>query len=361
MLKNAVIIIPKISDEEQVCDFLWQTKNILEKDNEVFVVDYFKVINLLPLRRFKTINQLNKSIYFFLLQIYISIKFYKRGRKYYFWMFFPQLIDAIKLKLPWWQVIFDLVDYHDSPIPAEQKILHKQKKYLLSKADYIFSISHSLKELYQKDAKAKIEIVPQGFDLTNFAENRKKSTIDLPTDRPLVGFVGQISQRLDFNLLLDLVRSNQQWNFIFVGPKHHESNVASTLMEEKIKQLFKQKNVFYFGKQNRQELLDIIKHFAVCIIPYDAKYDFNRYSYPMKIFEYFFAGKPVVSTEIVELKRFDGFIKIAKEAEDFGKAINSFLKKPLVDDERNQQLILAQNNTWESKISKISKYLMASK
>lgn len=361
MPKNAVIIIPNISNEEQVCDFLWQTKNLLAKNNEVFVIDYFKPFKLLPFSRFKIIDQFNKAIYFFFLQLYFSIKFHKPGRKYYFWMFFPQLVMAIKFKLPWWQVVFDIVDYHDSPIAAERKLLQKQKKYLLGKANHVFSISHALKRLYQKDTKVEIELVPQGFDLKSFGLDEKKSTLKFPIGKPVIGFVGQISQRLDLELLLELVANNKQWNFVFVGPKHHESNIASSFHkadETEIKRLFAYENVFYFGKQARQEMLNIIKQFDVCLIPYDVGYDFNRYCYPMKIFEYFYVGKPVVSTEIEELKNFNDLVKIAKTAKEFTGAIADFLKKPWSDEMRQKQTELARNNTWEEKISKIGEYLL---
>ncbi len=361
MLKNAVIIIPNISSEEQVCDFLWQTKNCLAKNNDVFVINYYNPINLIPFSRYKIIDQLNKAIYFLYLQFYLTIKFFKKGRKYYFWMFFPQLVTAIKFKLPWWQAIFDVVDYHDSPILVEHKLLQMQKKYLLSKADYVFSISKTLKKLYQKDAKTEIRVVPQGFDLASFTLDRKKSALNLPKVRPVIGFVGQMSQRLDFDLLLELIANNQQWNFIFVGPKHHESNVSFEGEETKINQLFFHKNFFHIDKQPRQEMFDIIEQFDVCIIPYNDRYLFNRYCYPMKTFEYFYAGKPVISTEIEELKKFPEFISIAKTAAEFSKAINAFLNRPLTIEQQLFQKKIANANTWKMKIDEISKNLLDQK
>jgi len=69
-------------------------------------------------------------------------------------------------------------------------------------------------------------------------------------------------------------------------------------------------------------------------------------------------GKPVVSTNIEELKRFPKFVKIGKNAEEWDKIIKKLLKKPWPKRHRNEQRKIAIENSWENKISAILKFIV---
>lgn len=381
MLKNSVIIIPNISNEEQVCDFLWQTKKVLEQDNFVYIVDcsssqslthfmklwilgrasnYLQPIDLLPLRRFSFVKDLNKAIYFSILQICLSIK-HKKFKDCYLWMFFPKLISVVQLKLPWWRIIFDIVDFHTSEDGRIDLFLTKVKSKLLSKADYIFVISHTLLKQYQKlirrehlHIKNTIKIVPQGFDVESFSKNNESTKLIFPKGKPIIGFIGQISERLDFKLIQDLVVNNKEWNFVFVGPWHHEDNVPINNSYRKIfENICQEKNCFHYDKQSRKTILSILDKFDLCMIPYDSSFDFNRYSYPMKIFEYFYAGKIVLSTPIDELERFPDFVKMGSGTKEWRLNIKKLLKTSHSSKKQSEQKRIALQNSWPNKLERI--------
>lgn len=385
MIKNSVIIIPNISNEDQVCDFLWQTEKVLSKDNYVYVIDcstsqslahlikswfigqkvnYLKPIDLLPLRRFAFVNNLNRAIYFSILQACLSVK-HKQLNSCYMWMFFPQLVSAIGSNLPWWHIIFDVVDFHDSENKQTNLFLSMAKKKLLTKTDHVFVISHTLMKQYKKfikreniNIKNKIEIVPQGFDLESFSANNQKTSLVLPKGKPIIGFIGQISERLDFKLIQDLVTNNKEWNFVFVGPWHHEVNVPSnSSYRDLFKKICSEKNCFYYGKQSRKTVLSILSKFDICMIPYDPSFAFNRYSYPMKIFEYFYAGKVVLSTPIDELERFPDFVKMGTSAKEWRTNIKRLLQKSHSLKKQSDQKKIAIQNSWLNKLERIYEFI----
>lgn len=368
MLKNAVIIIPDLSGEEQICDFVRQTASILSISNRVYLVNFnnhfsksknnliqLKPFSLLPLRRFAFIGKLNEQLYIFLLELWIFIRF--PLKKHYLWMFFPQLAHLTQFKFISFKTIFDIVDYYYSADPIIRRSLKFQKKFLLKKADFVFSISSFLKSLYQKDSNQKIHLVKQGFDQQSFKNNQKIDVV-WPKNKKIIGFVGQISERLDFQLLIELIGANPQWLFVLVGPLHHEPNIVHYFDQKKLtnnlKKLKSFDNVIYYDKQPRAKILSFIKKFDLCMIPYDANYLFNRYCYPMKIFEYFFAGKPVVSSNIEELKKFPDFVKIASSKEDWENAIKDLLAKEWPITKKKKQRNIALNNSWHNKLSEIS-------
>lgn len=368
MLKNAAIVIPDLSGEEQVCDFVRQTASILSISNRVYLVNFnnhfsksqknliqLKPFGLLPFRRFAFISKLNDQLYIFLLELWIFLRF--PLKKHYLWMFFPQLIHLVQFKLISFKTIYDIVDFYYSADPDVNRKLEMQKKLLLKKSNFIFSISSSLKDLYQQDSKQKIHLVKQGFNQLSFKKNQQIDDI-WPKNKKIIGFVGQISERLDFPLLIELISTNPQWLFIFVGPLHHEPNIAKYFDQKKLinnlKKLKSFNNVIYYDKQPRAKIFSFIKRFDVCIIPYNANYLFNHYCYPMKVFEYFFAGKPVVSSNIEELKKFPDFVKIAYSKEDWENAIKDLLAKEWPITKKKKQRNIALNNSWYNKISEIS-------
>lgn len=355
MIKNSVIIIPNVSNEEQVCDFLFQTAKELRKNNNVYVLNYYDLPRLLPFRRFSKINQLNRNLYLILFQIYLYLKHF-RAKNFYFWVFFPEISTIGSIRLPNWKLIFDIVDYHFSPIESRRKELEKQKDELFNRADYVFCISKTLKKLYQKRSPKEIKIVPQGFAIEDF-NSAASSDIKLPAGKPIIGFIGQISQRLDLKLLHELIGNKLEWNFVFIGPVHHESNVSDKLDEKEVMRIMDFKNVFYYGAQNRETLPNIVKQFDVCIIPYDTDHEFNRYCYPMKLFEYFYLGMPIVSTPIEELKKFPNFVMIGKDAKSWKIHIKNLLSEKWSENKKVKQRELALNNSWKNKLEKISSYL----
>ena len=101
----------------------------------------------------------------------------------------------------------------------------------------------------------------------------------------------------------------------------------------------------------------IISQFNVGMIPYDPKLDFNRYCHPMKIFEYFYLGKPTVSTNIEELKRFPKFVKIGKNVDEWKKIINKLLANKWPKSYQNEQKELAIENSWQNKIENILSHI----
>ena len=367
MLKNALILIPDLSGGQQVCDFVWQTALGLSKNNQVYIINFnqqefkknknirqIKPFNCLPFSRFTLIKKINQHLYKFLLGLWFSLKFPLKRR--YLLIFFPQLADLLSLRFFAFSIVFDIVDFHFSFDSDAYQKLQTQKKKILDSADYIFSISKSLKKLYENETDKEIHLVKQGFDYQTFKKRAKKS-VKVPDNKPIIGFVGQISMRLDFLLLDDLLKNNPNLSFVFIGPLHYEPNVSQDsdllLLKEKFNQLLTHPNFFHYDKQERNKILSFIETFDLAIIPYDASLVFNRYCYPMKLFEYFYAGKPVISSNIKELQKFPNFVKIAYSRDDWQKLIFQLLNQDWSKKQQQKQRKIALVNSWENKLNEI--------
>ncbi|MBT4652549.1 glycosyltransferase [Candidatus Woesearchaeota archaeon] len=385
MTKKPIIIIPSNQFKNEVCDFLEQTVNMLSKNSHVYVIDYTtqlsikeilikilsnKKINLInkhensnylvpihiiPYGNNKIIKQINMTIYLFILEIIFSIYYFNAPYKI-IWMFFPQLSNILNIKIFPWKVIYDVVDIYSHPNKMKNEKLKKHKEKLIKKSDFIFTISKTLKTEFSKLTKKTIKIVPQGFSINSFTKNSKKSLIKIPKNKKNIGFVGQINQRLDFKLLNKLISNNPQWNFVFVGPNKKEEDLFPK--NKKINHIINKPNFFWIDKQEKNTIPSIIKQFDIVIIPYDISLDFNLFCYPMKLFEYFYMEKPIISTPIKELtrKKFKNIIKIGKNYKEWEIIIDKIIKQEWPKSARKEQKRLAKENSWENKIKLINSY-----
>lgn len=388
MIKKSVILIPTIEPINEICDFVSQTsKCLVNHKNIVYVVGFeytyslkeilsgilnkkklkfisvkddvrfLTPIYLIPFKRFNLINKFNQFIYFFILQLILRIRF-KNSHSFLCWMFFPHYSHLLLLNFWPWKIVYDIIDFHTFFDPIKNKKIQEQKKYLLRKSDYIFSISTTLKKEYQKFTKKNILVSPQGFDNQIFT-NHPKTVVKLPKNKPIIGFIGKIDERLDFDLLQNMIFQKNDWQFVFIGPKKYANILSNKKVEKTAENLLSYKNVLWIDKIQKNQIPNFIKQFAVCIIPYDVKLKFNLYSYPMKIFEYFYLQKPVVSTRIKELMdlKFDKLIFTSNDYKEWIEQITKALASSQQKKDQNSQLKIAKSNSWENKLEFISQHI----
>jgi glycosyltransferase involved in cell wall biosynthesis len=166
--------------------------------------------------------------------------------------------------------------------------------------------------------------------------------------KPVIGYFGSIEKRIDYEMMKDVIKKNKDKNFVFAGPVTREWVPDS---------FFELENVHFIGRIYYDEMPSVLKCFDVAIIPF-RKYEDSATVFPMKLFEYLGAGKPVVSTDFnPDLKNFtNDLVAYCSNAEEFSAAINKALKN---DNEFLQQerIELASNHTWESRAAAIEELI----
>jgi glycosyltransferase involved in cell wall biosynthesis len=290
------------------------------------------------------IEEINQRISFIIFQLRVG-----RLNPAFLWIFdpifyfMPKLSHAISL--------YDCVDYHPGfHGDKTQKDIQRMEKILMRQVDYYFVNSHSLYALHKNERKPNA-IVPQGF---RFEEFRKTKTVRKRLfDKPTIGYVGALDDRLDTPTLQELIRRNPQWQFVLWGSTKQDFLDGREHIHQKIDSILHEGNVATGKSNNPDEIASVIQQFDVGIIPYDNSLSSVRYSYPMKLFEYFYFGKPVASTPIEELKRFPKFVKFGVSVEEWESNIRLLLAKRWPETYRREQRRLAVDNSWEEKIIKI--------
>ncbi|MBX3241120.1 MAG: glycosyltransferase [Chitinophagaceae bacterium] len=216
---------------------------------------------------------------------------------------------------------------------------------LMNKSDLVTANSPYLARV-AKQYNANSFYVGQGCDLSIFDPGK---THVLPDDLrkikgPIIGYIGTIiSSRLDINLLMELCRKKEEWNFVFVGNADEQFKLSG---------LFDLKNVYYLGLRKESELPSYLAGFNIAMNPQLIS-ELTIGNYPRKIDEYLAMGKPVVATQTETMEFFREVVYLGKTAEDYIKLITKAL------DENSRELIrrrieFAGSHTWENSVMQIS-------
>lgn len=327
---------------------------LLERKNEAIWV--YTAVHWLPFKRFSFIVRLNEFLnvlVFNFIQKIFSFKL-KTARKIV-WVFDPgyyHLLSLFKFDF----LVYDCLDFFAGVLTGkERKLYETNEKLLMLRADIVAANSHFHYNRIM-EITSKVLLVPQGFDEKSFLSNSKIKTTVIPKSSPIIGYVGGINSRLNFNLLFKLIDRHPSWQFVFWGPIQIDQ--GNDLLVKNIEKLQSFSNVT-IGQSERKYLRSIIRQFDVGIIPY-LETDFNVFCFPMKLFEYFYFGKQVISSEIDELQYYKKSVYIAKTINEWEASLSKVLSTKLRVADKNYLKFLSQSHSWKNKIDMIQRKIYES-
>jgi glycosyltransferase involved in cell wall biosynthesis len=294
------------------------------------------------------------------LLLNIFVKFLQKKKninKKLVWIFDPSTRFIIDLLGKNWSIIYDCVDFWQATAKTrkDKNTIKKNEKRLTKESNLVTAISVFMKEHLEKYRKD-IHLVPQGFRVKDFENKSNYKATKIKAKKPIIGFAGAVNDRLDYNLLLPLAKRNPNWSFVIWGPVLEEEKILEKVKLMK-KELLSLPNVSTGFLKDRRKLPGDFKQFDISMIPYDVSQAFNKNCYPMKIFEFFYLGKPIVSTDIIELRRFTNLIRIGKNVREWEEIINDLLLKKWPINYKKEQKKLARENSWQNKIKTITRFL----
>src|SRR5256714_4950730 len=163
---------------------------------------------------------------------------------------------------------------------------------------------------------------------------------------PVIAYVGRIHSLIDVEMLAAMARARPEWSWVLVGPIQISPRALKLIP-----------NVHLAGPKSHEELPEYISGFDVGIVPYL----FNRYTatvVPTKINEYLAMGKPVVSSDLPEVRTFNDkhgvLITSSNSPAEFVASIERALLSPGEDAVINRRLTVAALNDWEGRFERMS-------
>ena len=193
--------------------------------------------------------------------------------------------------------------------------------------------------------------IPEGADTALFAQAARPETAPAAEVAALpgkvIGYTGLINWRIDLPLMTYLATRHPEWSFALVGPLKEDSDMSSFTSLP---------NVHLFGRKTVPELPAYLKPMDVCLLPYVLN-EYTHNVFPLKLYEYLAAGKPIVSTDMFEMRAYVGEdLAIGRTHEEFERAIISALGTETRERAASRSE-RAQHNTWDDRLDEIGALL----
>jgi len=215
----------------------------------------------------------------------------------------------------------------DYPEPGQEK--------LIELSDLTLVIPKSV--FYQLNAKygEKIVSIPQVTQMSESEVIASAACNDSNVDefpeipRPRLGYLGPVTNRLNTQLLAQVLSSRPDWHFIHFGA-------------EKCLPIA---NVHAIPWREAKNLREVIANLDLGFMPYDCYDNKNFHCMPLKLFDYFSKGIPVVSTPIVNLWELAGTVYFGYDADGLCRAVQLALDEPKDSPKRCNRLRIARDHS----------------
>lgn len=259
--------------------------------------------------------------------------------QYFFWYYTPMAMPISDHFNPS-MIVYDCMDELSAFKFAPQSLKDREKE-LFRKADLVFTGGYSLYEA-KKNRHPDVHPFPSSIDAEHFYKARLYN-IDPPDQHviphPRIGYFGVIDERMDLTLIEGIARRKPDWHIVMVGPVAKISNDA----------LPKLPNIHYLGMKSYHELPSYISGWDIAMLPF-AHNESTRYISPTKTPEYLAAGKPVISTPIIDVLRQygrNGLVNIAGTPEEFVRVASLELENNDRDEWLQHINEFLSHNSWD--------------
>ncbi|MGM1050162.1 MAG: methyltransferase domain-containing protein [Bacillota bacterium] len=231
-------------------------------------------------------------------------------------------------------------------------------EFVIQKHDFILknekcAVVASANKLYDEVKSVRtnnFELVTNGVDYNHFRKNYSyedapafiKSILDKKSS--VIGYYGAFASWFDYELIIKLATERPDYQILLIGWKYDSSMDQFKLNEYD--------NISIIGPIDYKVLPEYAYWFDVSIIPFKIN-DITDSTSPIKLFEYMALGRPIVTTDMPECRKYKSVL-IGKNSNEFIKLIDKSLT--LKGDKQYEEILEkeALENTWDSKAEVIA-------
>jgi hypothetical protein len=203
---------------------------------------------------------------------------------------------------------------------------------------------------------SRIHHYPHGF-VNNYLNPHPEN----PPQPMTVGYVGNLGDRLDWQLIYQIIKACPEVTFVFVGGLDEQIMVEQGNWQATRQAVLALPNVRHIGRVPSDEVAKYYWSFAVNWIPYVVEHPFNQAACPTKIMDGIASGHPILSTDIPECRLYPEWIRIFGSVEDAIALIHqqlAFIEKPEAQDRSLKQLNFAHQHTWQRRSQTLENLLL---
>jgi len=202
-------------------------------------------------------------------------------------------------------------------------------------SDLVLFSSQGLLDKYRDQSSGKCLLVRNAVTAMQFKEV-------LASEPFVVGYLGALDSWFDVDAVQQAAALNPQCRFVLAG--HIEF--------DPIKRLRSIPNVELIGEISYSRVPDLLARFRVALIPFRVS-PLTVMTNPIKLYEYFSCGLPVVTSPLPEAQAMGDLVYVAGTPADFGLQVKCALEE---DDpaRRDQRRKIALRESWTSRARNLS-------
>ena len=260
-----------------------------------------------------------------------------QGKKILVWCSWSKLYPLISRYRP----DFVVYDYLDN-FPKWEPYLHG----MVEAADIVVTTARTLQNRMVEHYPGKpVCLAPYGCSLDRFQSGTE---YPVPPEfqehsGPVILYSGAWADWVDTELVEETARAFPEAMVAIVGAEFN------TTVNKSIS------NLRYVGYRPFDALPAYLCHSTICIIPFRIN-PITIAANPIKAYEYLAAGKPVVSTDLPEVRNMPG-VQIGTTHTKFLEQVEKALKEPAAHPQEDVSKWL-ENQTWERRFEQIQKKLL---
>jgi glycosyltransferase involved in cell wall biosynthesis len=186
--------------------------------------------------------------------------------------------------------------------------------------------------------------IPNGADVAHFSQPASPAAELSRLARPLVGFVGGLSQWVDVELVAFLAQSRPAWTFVLIGPVGIDVSAVRALH-----------NVHLLGPRPYVELPRYLAAMDAALIPFRNE-PVTYHADPIKAYEYLAAGVPVVATDMPALRRLEHVVRLAESREQFREQLDAAVAEGK-QARRAERQAEAARHSWSSRFDELERLI----
>jgi len=250
---------------------------------------------------------------------------------------FLPLLDRVQRRRSLFRLSDDTTSFPETP--SSYGALEEEA---MRRVDLVVATAASLADRARR-FNSKVLLLPNGVDLARFSEAVPGQAPE-PSDRdaaPRIVYVGAVDRWFDVRRVVSLAQALPRARFVIAGPVRIGTGWAERLA-----------NVELTGPVPPEEVPAFLARSRVGIIPF-VDSPLTRAIHPVKLYEYFAAGLPVVASDLEEIRRIGSPALLARSDSDWIDAVRT----ALAAGRRPEYSAFASRHDWSGRFSVLMRAL----